>query len=148
MSRAGRLAALLLAVAGAVAAIALRPKVGQKPSAGQPTAGAAAPLAAAPEQRLPVLLELGSETCVPCRAMQPVLDGLRRDFADEFEVVFHDVRKDPGIGQEYGIQLIPTQIFLDASGKEIYRHEGFYPREEILKVWRSQGLALDDPAGA
>lgn len=91
---------------------------------------------------LPRLLELGADKCVPCKMMQPVLAALRQDYPGRLQVDFIDVWKDESVGQRYGIQAIPTQIFFDAQGKEIFRHTGFYPREEILAKFKELGIAL------
>jgi thioredoxin 1 len=42
--------------------------------------------------------------------------------------------------REYNVRLIPTQVFLDAEGKEFHRHEGFYPEEAIDLVLQGRGL--------
>lgn len=89
---------------------------------------------------LPRLVELGSDKCVPCRMMAPILDELRRDHAGVFAVDFIDVAKDPGAASNFGIRVIPTQVFLDPAGKELFRHEGFLPKEEILSKWRELGV--------
>ena len=81
---------------------------------------------------LPRLLELGSDSCRPCQMMQPVLAALRADYAGKLQVDFIDVWKDESAGEFYEVQAIPTQIFFDAKGKEIFRHVGFYPKNEIL----------------
>ncbi|MCB2213618.1 thioredoxin [bacterium] len=91
---------------------------------------------------LPTMLELGSEGCKPCEQMKPVMAGLEQDYNGIIRVTFHDVRKNPDIANEYGIKLIPTQVFLDADGNEFYRHEGFFPREDIEKVFRDMGVEL------
>ena len=86
-------------------------------------------------------LELGSVTCIPCKKMQPIMKSIETRYAGQVEVVFHDVLKDRSKAQEYGIKLIPTQVFLDQSGKEITRHEGFFPEAEIDKILAAQGLS-------
>ncbi len=88
------------------------------------------------------MLELGSEGCKPCEQMKPVMAGLERDYAGIIRVTFHDVRKTPDIASQYGIKLIPTQVFLDADGNEFFRHEGFFPREDIEQVFRDMGVEL------
>lgn len=85
-------------------------------------------------------LELGSTTCIPCKQMQPVMKAIEAKYKDQVNVIFHDVMKDRTISQKYGIKLIPTQIFLDRSGKELMRHEGFFPEDEIDKFLASQGV--------
>src|SRR5690606_35899517 len=63
------------------------------------------------ESGLPRLVDLGADKCIPCRAMAPILDELREEYAGTFEVIFIDVWKNPAAGDEYGVQMIPTQIF-------------------------------------
>lgn len=86
-------------------------------------------------------LELGSTTCIPCKKMQPIMKSIETRYVGQVKVVFHDVMKEREISQKYGIKLIPTQIFLDPNGKELMRHEGFFPEEDIDKFLKSQGLA-------
>ncbi|NLC59276.1 MAG: thioredoxin family protein [Armatimonadetes bacterium] len=100
----------------------------------------------APEAGLPRLLELGSTDCTACKQMEPVLASLRKGYAGRLQVQFIDVYQDPKAAQEHGIQLIPTQIFFDAEGKEFFRHEGFFPEAEILATFRKQGIDLQAPA--
>ncbi|WP_127475034.1 thioredoxin family protein [Sulfurivermis fontis] len=92
-----------------------------------------------PATALPQLVDLGATTCIPCRMMAPILDQLREDFAGRFEVHFIDVWLHPDAGKQYGMRVIPTQIFFDAQGRELFRHEGFYSREQILGKWQELG---------
>lgn len=85
-------------------------------------------------------VELGSVNCIPCRQMQPVMKSIEEKFGDQVEVVFHDVWKDKAPAQRYGIQLIPTQVFLDENGKEFFRHEGFYAEDEIIKLFETKNV--------
>jgi len=89
---------------------------------------------------LPRLVDLGATKCIPCKKMAPILDELKKECAETFEVVFIDVWENPDEGRKYGIQSIPTQIFYDASGKELFRHEGFFAKDEILKKWKEFGV--------
>lgn len=88
-------------------------------------------------------VELGSITCIPCRQMQPVMKSIEEKYKGQVKVVFHDVWKDKSMAQKYGIQLIPTQVFLDENGKEFFRHEGFFPEAEIDKLMESKGLQVN-----
>jgi len=91
---------------------------------------------------LPMLLDLGSDQCIPCKEMAPILEELKTEYAGRFKVEFMDVRKDPMSGTIYNIKLIPTQIFFDASGKELFRHEGFYSKDDILSKWKELGFEM------
>lgn len=72
--------------------------------------------------------------------MQPVMQAIEEEFDDQIEIVFHDVWKDRSPAEQYRIRVIPTQVFLHASGKEFFRHEGFFPKEEIDKLLIDKGL--------
>lgn len=87
-------------------------------------------------------IELGSVNCIPCKQMVPVMKAIEEKYGDQIEVIFHDVWKpeEKHYAQEYGIKLIPTQVFLDEKGKEFHRHQGFYPEAEIDKILQSKGL--------
>ena len=88
-------------------------------------------------------VELGSVKCIPCRQMQPVMKAIEEKYGDQIEVVFYDVwiPEQRKYAEEYDIRLIPTQVFLDKDGNEIFRHEGFFPEESIDKLLREQGLS-------
>lgn len=97
---------------------------------------------------LPTLLELGSKKCIPCKKMAPILEALGKDFAGRLAITSIDVNADEAgrkAALDWKIELIPTQIFLDAAGKELFRHQGFFDRDEILARWRLLGVDLGDP---
>lgn len=79
-------------------------------------------------------LELGAESCIPCKMMQPVLREIAAIYPGVVDVIFHDLYKNRSVGQQYGVRVMPTQIFLDAEGREFYRHEGFYPKDELKEM--------------
>jgi len=80
--------------------------------------------------------------CIPCKKMAPILEELKKDYAGRMEVEFIDVWKNPDAGKAYNVEMIPTQIFYDASGKELFRHVGFFGREDILAQWKQLGVDL------
>ena len=89
---------------------------------------------------LPVLLELGSKRCPPCRRMMPILDELKAKYRDKFQIRYIDVWKNPAAGSKYGVRAIPTQIFYDSKGNEVFRHTGFYSKKQILATWKQHGV--------
>jgi thioredoxin 1 len=91
---------------------------------------------------LPRLVDLGAGKCIPCKKMAPILEELKKEYAGRMEVEFIDVWKNPDAGKAYGVEMIPTQIFYDASGKELDRHIGFFGKEDILAKWRELGVEL------
>ena len=87
-------------------------------------------------------MDLGAGKCIPCKKMAPILEELKANYSSSLEVVFIDVWQDKQAGEKYGIQSIPTQIFYDANGKELFRHEGFFAKEDILQKWKEFGVDL------
>lgn len=88
------------------------------------------------------MIELGSVRCVPCKLMQPVMREIELEYGERVKVVFHDVWTAEGrpFADQFHIQGIPTQIFLDRTGKEFFRHTGFFPKAEIIKILQKQGV--------
>lgn len=96
------------------------------------------------EENLPTLLDLGSDKCIPCKEMEPVLEELKNEYAGRMKVRFINVRIHPEEGNNYGIRLIPTQIFYNAEGEELFRHEGFFAKKDILLKWEELGITFAD----
>jgi thioredoxin 1 len=94
------------------------------------------------QDALPRLVDVGAGTCVPCKMMMPVLAELKEEYAGRLRVEYHDVGKDPNLVAEYDVSIIPVQIFYDASGTELFRHEGFYSKDDIVAKWRELGVEL------
>ena len=91
---------------------------------------------------LPRLVDLGAGKCIPCKMMAPILEELKKEYKGQMEVQFIDVWENRRAGDQYGIRSIPTQIFYDASGKERFRHEGFFSKEDILAKCKELGFSL------
>ena len=92
---------------------------------------------------IPRLVDLGAGKCVACKMMTPVLDELKQEYAGRLKVDFFDVWENPDIAEEYSVKIIPTQILFDSSGKELFRHEGFISKEDILKKFRELGVDIE-----
>jgi thioredoxin 1 len=138
----------------AVAAVLIAKNAGKKPVPdGAPAAGetpaievsgaaGALPAAATQGKPIPRLVDLGAGKCIPCQMMAPILEDLKKTYVGRLDVQFIDVWEKPEAGKEYGINVIPTQIFYDATGKELFRHEGFFAKEDILAKWKEFGVDL------
>jgi len=87
-------------------------------------------------------IELGSVHCKPCIKMQPIIRNIEIKYGDQVKTIFYDVWTEDGkpYGDKYNIKLIPTQVFLDKEGKEYYRHEGFFPEEDVVKILAMRGV--------
>jgi len=79
--------------------------------------------------------------------MAPILEELRTEYEGRFGVEVIDIKADRAAASKYGIRVIPTQIFFDASGRELFRHEGFYAKEDILAKWGELGIDVGAGAG-
>jgi thioredoxin 1 len=133
---------LIVALIGAIGLIAATQLIVPSGPVNQATTAPAA----APSSGLPKLLDLGSKSCIPCKMMAPVLEELKNDYAGRFDVEFIDVwvKENAVKAREFDINVIPTQIFFDEAGKELWRHEGFLGREEILARWKDLGYDFVD----
>ncbi len=91
---------------------------------------------------LVTFVELGSVRCVPCRMMQPIMRDIENTYQGQVKVVFHDVWTEEGkpYAKVYGVRVIPTQVFLDAKGVEYFRHEGFFPKDQLVAVLKAKGV--------
>ena len=89
-------------------------------------------------------VELGSVNCIPCKMMQPVMEDIEKEYGEQVKVIFYDVWTKEGepYGKKYKTRAIPTQIFLDKDGNEYFRHQGFFPKDEIIKVLKKGGVKI------
>jgi len=123
--------AIVLVLAAVVAVV-----IAKKGASGPGSSGADS------DRSLPRLVDLGSTTCVPCKLMAPILEDLKKEYARRMQVDFIDVNVDADRAKPFAIKLIPTQVFLDRQGKELFRHEGFFSKSEILAKWKDLGVEL------
>jgi thioredoxin 1 len=100
-----------------------------------------------PATTLPRLVDLGIPLCVPCALMAPDLEELKKEYAGRLEVEFIDTLRNPGAKGQYDAPFCATQLFIAASGKELFRHVGYYSKEDILSKWKELGVNLEAPAG-
>ncbi|MEO0161082.1 MAG: thioredoxin domain-containing protein [candidate division WOR-3 bacterium] len=98
------------------------------------------PLSRALKSGRPVLADFGRGTCIPCKMMQPILEKLQKEYAGKAEILIIDVGEYASLARQYKIMMIPTQIFFDKSGKEVYRHQGFMPEQDIISQLKKLGV--------
>jgi FKBP-type peptidyl-prolyl cis-trans isomerase 2 len=98
------------------------------------------PLEQALSNGKPTLAEFGSSTCIPCKQMKPILEELAVEYEGKLNVVIVEVYEQRSLTQQYGIMAIPTQIVFDSNGKEVTRHMGLWPREEIIAQLKKMGI--------
>jgi thioredoxin 1 len=149
----GVTAGVALVGAGLVTALLVNtdvpaPQVSAAAPAGQPAAADDA-VQRALRAGKPTVAEFGANACAQCREMKPVLEALRREHGERIAVVNVDLiaqREVNYIGR-YGIQLMPTQIFFDAQGREIGRNLGKLSGAEILARLQVSGAPAARPQG-
>jgi thioredoxin 1 len=91
-------------------------------------------------EKLPMLVDLGKGTCIPCKKMKPILEELEKEYKGKAIVKIIDLRYEPKEASKYKIRLIPTQVFFDAEGKEVFRHEGFMDKQSIKAKFAEIGV--------
>lgn len=106
----------------------------------RPAALFAAAPAEVPVKGMVTMVDLGAKKCIPCKMMAPILVNLEKEYAGRAAVVFLDVWEDPKPAHRFGIRGIPTQIFFDKEGKEVFRHLGFLSEEEIVRRLKDMGV--------
>ncbi len=137
MGSGAKIAIVAILAAAVIAVVVIKSREGSKSNGKQNGA-----TVAAGGKKLPKLLEFGADKCIPCKMMAPILDELKEEYKGRFNVEFIDVWKNPDVGKRHGVQSIPTQIFFDAKDQELFRHTGFYSKEDILKKWKELGVEL------
>ncbi|MDD4559110.1 MAG: thioredoxin family protein [bacterium] len=88
----------------------------------------------------PSFVDFGADGCRPCDMMTPILESVKTEYAGKLNVLFVHVRKEQILAARYGIESIPVQVFFDKDGKEIFRHTGFFPREQIVSKLAEIGV--------
>ena len=88
----------------------------------------------------PAVIDLGARQCIPCKKMAPILESLSSEYRGRASVLFIDVNEDQAAALKFRIQMIPTQLFFNAQGKEVKRHIGFIDKGDILKELKAAGL--------
>lgn len=101
-----------------------------------------------PEKGMVTMLDLGAYKCIPCKMMAPVLEKIEAMYKGRAAIIFVDVSKHRDQGIRFGIWSIPTQIFFDKNGKEVYRHVGFMSEKAIVEQLTKMGVdqnSRDEP---
>ena len=141
MNKVGKIGIVVVLIAAVVVVIAVKSN-----KSGPGTAAQQIPAEYMPDQLtgkgLPALIDVGAGICIPCKLMAPILEELKEELRGKITVQFLDLNKYPGLADIYRVNIMPTQIFYDASGKELFRHESFYSKEDILGKWKELGVDL------
>jgi thioredoxin 1 len=93
-----------------------------------------------PVKNMVTMIDLGADSCIPCKMMAPILQKLEKEYQGKAAIVFVDVWKDKAPARRFGVRTIPTQIFFDKDGNEVYRHVGFMSENAIVTQLKSMGV--------
>jgi thioredoxin 1 len=88
----------------------------------------------------PSLVDFGAKGCRPCDMLAPILETLKKKYDGQANVLFVFVVQERILAARYAIDSIPVQVFFDKDGKEVFRHVGFFPQEEIAKQMAKMGV--------
>jgi thioredoxin 1 len=93
---------------------------------------------------LPRIVDLGKGECIPCKMMAPILEELTEEYSGRAIIEVIDIGDKPEAVKQYGMRVMPTQVFFDAQGNEVWRHEGFLPKETIIEKLKEMGVEPPD----
>jgi thioredoxin 1 len=93
-----------------------------------------------PAKDMVTMVDIGAKKCIPCKMMAPIMESLEKEYKGRAAIIFIDVWENREQGPKFGIRSIPTQIFYDKVGKEVYRHEGFLSRDSIVAQLEELGI--------
>jgi thioredoxin 1 len=138
----GKLKGVILVGVALIAAYAI---IGDKLSLSGVTETSSTKLESPPRE-LPVkgmvtMVDLGADSCLPCKMMAPILAKMKGEYEGKAAIVFIDVWKDKEAAERFGVRAIPTQIFYDQNGKEVLRHEGFMDEAGIRANLKQLGVS-------
>lgn len=115
---------------------------------------------------LPIMIDFGADSCVPCKQMEPVLEKLNKELHGKAIVLFVDVWKYQDLAADFPVRVIPTQVFIDSEGNayvpsdsvkvsltaytsnvtnEHYftTHEGGLTEQMIMEIFKDMGVKDD-----
>jgi thioredoxin 1 len=79
----------------------------------------------------PFLVDFGANSCLPCRQLRPILKEISKEYAGKAEILVIDVYKYQHLANEYKIKAIPTLVFFDNKGKEVFRQPGVMNKDQV-----------------
>ena len=95
-----------------------------------------------PTRGMVTMVDLGANSCIPCKMMAPILEELKREYEGKASIIFIDLSIHPGEIKKNRIRSLPTQIFYNEHGNEVYRHEGFLDKKRIVRVFKKLGVEV------
>jgi len=98
------------------------------------------PIPEVPVKDTVTMVDIGAKKCIPCKMMAPIMEELEKEYKERAAIIFIDVWENPDQAKKFGIRSIPTQIFYDKAGKEVWRHVGFLDKTSIVAMLEKLGV--------
>jgi len=117
--------------------LGLLAEASEQPSAAELISGAPQNV---PISGMVTMVDIGAHSCIPCKMMTPIIEELSKEYDGRAAIAFIDVWEHRAEAKKFGVRTIPTQIFYDAEGKEMYRHTGFLGKEAIVVKLKELGV--------
>jgi len=92
------------------------------------------------QSQKPVLVDFGANKCIPCRQIRPILREIAKEYDGKAHVLIIDVFEHRELAREHRIQLIPTLVFFNRSGKEVFRRSGTWDKNSMIQKLRDAGM--------
>jgi thioredoxin 1 len=93
-----------------------------------------------PVKGMVTMIDLGKKTCTQCKMMAPILDKLGKKYEGKAAIVFINLLDDPEQQYRFRLKALPTQIFFNPEGEEVFRHTGFMAEKAIVEQLAKMGV--------
>jgi len=96
-----------------------------------------------PSQNLPQLYEFDRKLCPVCRESELIVQEVKNLYPGQFAVRRLYIDENEPMFRQYRVAIVPTQVFLDPAGQEVFRHEGVFPKDKLIQKLRELKFIQD-----
>jgi thioredoxin len=82
---------------------------------------------------LPAIVDFYADWCGPCKMVAPILERLSQKYAGKIHIYKVDTEAEPELAGMFGVQSIPTLLFIPMSGQP-QMAMGALPEKEFDRV--------------
>ena len=93
---------------------------------------------------VPAIIDFYADWCGPCRAVAPVLEELSNEYDGRLAVYKIDTDKETELASLFGIQSIPTFLFIPNEGSPMMQR-GALPKNIFQQVIEEKLLQKEQP---
>lgn len=87
-------------------------------------------------QGKPAIYEFARPSCPVCKSVEAILLEVKAQYRDQVDIRIFSMETDAHLFRRFSVTIVPTQVFLDASGREVFRNEGAFSREALMEKLR------------